>query len=220
MKKLALLSLISLPLATLAEDREWISYKTLIEDRRLDRFYAIPAAERDKLNLFVTIRPVNQNMKPSDVNLTVASAAGRQALPIAPDGRLSVVPNPKWISEDAKIWTNVPKGEKTSLGWDITTPLPEGVQWSYAAVMSSLDQSNRAIKKMAGALSLFVPKTNMVILKFARPAQLSIQSKDGVKLYTSDTRGQIKLKPDAALMKENPLMVASERPFEAELETD
>jgi hypothetical protein len=39
-------------------------------------------------------------------------------------------------------------------------------------------------------------------------------------VYASDAQGRIKLKPDDALMKENPVLVASERPFEAELDSE
>ena len=77
-----------------------------------------------------------------------------------------------------------------------------------------------AIKKMAGAFSMFAPSVKQVIFKFNKPAQLKIEAKDGVKLYNTDARNQIALKPNAAWLKENPVMTVSERPFEAELEGD
>ncbi|WP_300753511.1 hypothetical protein [Janthinobacterium sp.] len=47
----------------------------------------------------------------------------------------------------------------------------------------------------------------------SRPAQLTV----GSKVFNTDAKNQIKLKPYPVLLKDNPAMVLSERPFEAEL---
>ena len=206
--------------AASADEREWFTYKTLIENARLEKFYAIPAAERDKLNLYVTVKPVNKAIKANQIVLTVLHKGAREVLPLAPNYRMALVPNAQWLAEDAKIMTSLPSSEKSALGWDITTPLPEGAQWSYAGLMASVAQSNAAIKKMAGAFSLFAPKIGVLVFKFAKPAKLTIQASAGALQYSSDAKGEIRLKPDAALSKENPVMQASERPFEVELDTE
>ncbi|MYM26139.1 hypothetical protein GTP46_26255 [Duganella sp. FT135W] len=217
MKNLALLPLLLLSLAAHADEREWHPYKKLVEDLRLDKFYALPAAERDKVNLYLTIKPQNKNIKPSEVVLTVVHGSERQQLPaLSPDYRMAFVPNPKWMTDDTKILTSLPKEEKSKVDYDATTPLPEGLQWNYAPVMSSVGQMNQAIKKMAGALSMFAPSVKVVVFKFNHPAQLKV----GSAVFNTDAKNQIKLKPDSALLKENPLMVASERPFEAELDSE
>ncbi|MRX10754.1 hypothetical protein GJ697_23260 [Pseudoduganella sp. FT25W] len=215
MKKLALLPVLLLSLTAHADEREWVPYKKLVEELRFDKFYAIPAAERDKINLFVTIKPNNKSYKPSDVVLTVVQGSERQPLPpLSPDYRLALVPNAKWMTEDTKIMTSLPKGEKSAVSYLATTPLPEGLQWNYTPLMSSVAQMNQAIKKMAGALSMFAPSAKAVIFKFGHPAQLKV----GGTVYNTDAGNQIKLKPEAALLKENPLMVASERPIEAQVD--
>ncbi|MYM68270.1 hypothetical protein GTP45_15730 [Pseudoduganella sp. FT55W] len=217
MKKLALTPLLLLSLAAHADEREWVPYKKLVEDLRLDKFYALPAAERDKVNLYLTVKPKNKNYKPSDVVLTVVHGSERQPLPaLSPDFRMTLVPNPKWMTDDTKVMTSLPKEEKSQVGYDAITPLPDGLQWNYAPVMSSVGQMNQAIKKMAGALSMFAPSVKVVVFKFNHPAQLKV----GSTVYSTDTKNQIKLKPESALLKENPLMVASERPFEAELDSE
>jgi hypothetical protein len=215
MKKLLLLSLISPSLTAHADEREWVPYKKLVEDLRIDKFYALSASERDKVNLFVTVKPKNKNYKPSDVVLTVVHGGERQPLPpLSPDFRLTLVPNAKWLTDDTRIMTSLPKDEKSAVGWDAVTPLPEGLQWSYAPVMGSVAQMNQAIKKMAGALSMFAPSVKVVVFKFSKPAQLKV----GATVYNTDAKNQIRLKPESAWLKENPLMVASERPYEAELD--
>lgn len=217
MKKLALLPILLLSLTAHADEREWVPYKKLVEDLRIDKFYALPAAERDKVNLFITVKPKNKNYKPSDVVLTVVHGAERQPLPpLSPEFRMMIVPNPKWMSDDTKIMTSLPKKEKSAVGYDALTPLPDGLQWNYAPVMSSVGQMNQAIRKMAGALSMFAPSAKAVVFKFSKPAQLKV----GATAYNTDAKNQIRLKPDTALMKENPLMAASERPFEAELDSE
>ncbi|MFA9218149.1 MAG: hypothetical protein ACEQSK_13755 [Sphingomonadaceae bacterium] len=221
MKKLALLPLLVLSLHAHADEREWVPYKKLIEELRLDKYYAIPAAERDKLTMFVTIKPQNKTIKPSEVVLTVVDGDQRHPLPaLSPDFRMALTPNPKWMNGDIKILTSLPKSEKSAPGWDVTTPLPDGLQWPYAQVMGGVPQMNQAIKKMAGALSMFAPSVKVVVFKFNKPAQLKIDAKDGIKTYSTDAKLHIKLKPEASWLKENPLVIASERPYEAELDSE
>jgi len=217
MKKLALLPLLLLSLAAHADEREWVPYKKLVEELRLDKFYAIPAAERDKINLFVTVKPKNAKYQPADVVLTVVHGGERTLLtPLTSDYRMTLVPNPKWLSDDTKIMTSLPKDEKSAIDYDATTPLPDGTQWNYTPVMSSVAQMNQAIKKMAGALSMFAPSVKVVVFKFGKPAQLKV----GATVYNTDAKHQIKLKPESAWLKDNPLMVASERPIEARLDNE
>lgn len=198
-----------------AAEREWLPYKKLVEDLRLDRFYALPAAERDKVNLYLTIKPHNKSYKPSDVVLVAVRGNERMPLPaLSPDYRMTLVPDAKWMTADTKIMTTLPKEEKSTVGWDATTTLPEGLQWQYTPVMSSIGQMNQAIKKMAGMMSMFAPTAKVVVFKFSKPAQIKV----GATVHNTDARNQIRLKPDADLLKENPLMVASERPIEALLD--
>lgn len=211
--------LLALPLAASAEEREWMPYQKLVETIKLDRFYALPAAQRDKILLYALLNPVNKAIPMADVKLTVVHAGGRAPLPLDARGRALIVPNAKWLAEGAKIWTTLPKGEKMSLGFDLSAVVPESLQWNYASVMGSLPQANAAVDKVAGAFSLFVPKMKSVIFKFDKPAQMTIRAKGGEKRYASDAKNQIRLQGDADLLAENPQVTVSERPFEAEIDT-
>ncbi|HAT30016.1 MAG TPA: hypothetical protein DCW29_03935 [Janthinobacterium sp.] len=203
-----------------AAEREWMPYAKLVGTIKLDKFYALPPAARDKVSLYATVAPANKNIPLSELVLTVVHGAGRQALPITADGKLYIVPNPAWIREDAKIWTSLPKSEKVSVGFGMDALLPDGQQWQYSKLMGSVQQGNDLIKSQAGMLSIFMPTLRSVILKFAKPAQLRIEGKDGTKLYASDAKGWIRLKPESAWMREDPAMLVSERPVEAELDTE
>lgn len=222
MKKLAfaLPLLFALPAPAHAEDREWVPYKKIVEVVKLDKFFSLPAAERDKVKVYTRFLPQNKAIAPGSLKLTVVHADGKTPLPLDDKGRALLVPNPKWIAEDAKIWTNQPKDEKAGIGFDIGAVLPETLQWHYASVMGSVPQANAAIGKVAGALSMFAPTMKVVIFKFTRPAMLTIQAKGGDKRYATDNKQQITLKLDKALLAENPQVTLTEQPFEAEVDGD
>jgi hypothetical protein len=212
--------LLALPFTASAEEREWIPYQKLVETIKLDRFYALPAAQRDKVLVYALLRPTNKNIALADVKLTVVDGGARHPLPLDQRGRSLIVPNPQWLADDAKIWTTLPKGEKMSLGFDLGAVLPDSLQWDYASVMGSLPQANAAIGKVAGAFSLFMPKMASVIFKFGTPAQMTIHAKGGEQRYASDAKNQIRLKGDKALLAENPRVTLSEKPFDAEIDTE
>jgi hypothetical protein len=212
--------LLTLSCSARADEREWIPYQKLVETIKLDRFYALPAPQRDKVIVYTLLKPSNKAISPADVQLTVVHAGGRQPLPLDGRGRSLIVPNAKWLAEDAKIWTTLPKGEKMSMSFDLAAVVPASLQWNYASVMGSLPQANAAIGKVAGALSMFVPKMKSVIFKFGQPAQMTVHAKGGEKRYASDAKNQIRLQGDPDLLAENPPVTLTERPFEAEIDTE
>jgi hypothetical protein len=215
----SMLLLLALP-GYAAGEREWIPYRKLVETIKLDKIHALPPAERDKVLVYANLMPVNKSISPADVRLTVVDGASRTPLPLDASGRALVVPNRQWLADDAMIWTSLPTGEKMSLGFDLGAVLPEAAQWHYAAVMGSVPQANAAIGKVAGALRLFVPSMKSVIFKFDKPAQLTIKARSGDQRHASDARHHIRLKLDDGLLKDNPLVLLSERPFEAEIDSE
>ena len=44
---------------SMGADRKWITYDRLLEITRLDKFYAAPLAERDKVRILGTVKPNN-----------------------------------------------------------------------------------------------------------------------------------------------------------------
>jgi len=220
MKKLLLIGLLASACTAHAEEREWTTYKKFVESTRLDRFYALPASERDKLDFYLTVAPSNKKLKAADMNLTVVHGSARTALPLDGKSQLRMAPNPQWLAEDAKIMTTQAKGEKISVIYNLNAVVPEGTQWPYNKLMGSIAQGNAAISKVAGAFSMFAPTVKSVLLTFDKPSQLTIQSMSGTKRLLSDAKNKIRLSPEAALLKENPLVEMSARPLEAELDTE
>ncbi|GAA5016835.1 hypothetical protein GCM10025794_04870 [Massilia kyonggiensis] len=201
-----------------AAEREWLPYRKLVDVIKLDKFDALPPAERDKVILYAKLVPVNKAISPLDAGLVVVDGASRTPMPLDAAGRARMVLNPQWMAHDAQIWTSLPKGEKMRMGFDLGAVLPEATQWRYATVMGAIPQTNAAIGKVAGALSLFVPTMKSVIFKFDKPAQLTIKAAGGDKRYASDAKNHVRLKLDDAMLKENPLVEVSMRPLEAEID--
>ena len=220
MKKLLLIALLACAGAAHAEEREWTTYKKFVESIRLDRFYALPAAERDKLDFYLTVEPTNKKLKASDMNLMVVHAGIRTALPLDDKSHLRMAPSPQWLAEDARIMTSQVKGEKISVIYNLDAIVPEGTEWPYNKLMASVAQGNAAIGKVAGAFSWFAPTLKSVLLSFDKPSQLTIQSRNGTKRFLSDAKNKIRLPADPALLKENPLVEISSRPLQAELDTE
>ncbi len=217
---LALSLLMAFQTSAQAEERAWAPYRMLMETIKLDKLDALPAAEHDKVIVYATITPSNKNIKPSDVVLTLVHGSERQAFHVSADHKLNMPFKRTWFDDDAQIMINQPKGEKMGINFAIDAALPAGTQWSYASLMGSVKQSNALIKSQAGMLSLLVPSMKTVVLQFAKPAQLTIATKDGARTVSSDAKNAIRLKPEDALMRENPTMSVTERPLEAQLDTE
>jgi hypothetical protein len=214
---LACISLL-LALPVHAAEREWIPYRKLVDTIKLDKFDALPPAERDKVMLYAKLVPVNKALSPLDAGLVVVDGASRTPLPLDAHGRARMVLNPQWMAHDAQIWTSLPKGEKMRMGFYVGAVLPEAAQWRYATVMGAVPQTNAAIGKVAGAMSLFIPKMKSVIFRFDKPAQLTVKAASGDQRYASDAKHELKLKLDEDILKENPLVEWSARPVDAEID--
>jgi hypothetical protein len=212
--------LLPLTLSASAAEREWMPYRKLVETVKADKFHALPTGERDKVILYARLIPVNKAIAPPEAKLVVVDGASRTPLPLDASGRMRLVPNQQWLANDAKIWTSLPVGEKMRMSFDIGAVLPEATQWNYAAVMGAIPQANAGVGKVAGMLSMFVPTMKSLIFKFDKPAQLTIKARSGEQRYASDAKNQLRLKLDKDLLKENPLVAVSERPFEAEIDSE
>jgi hypothetical protein len=219
MKRIVLLTLLALSSQiVLAEDRVWIPYKKLVETVYLDKFGSAPLAQRDKVAMYLTVKPSNKAIKPGDVVITVAHKDGMLPLKVAQDGRLSMPYNAKWVNEGANLLINQVQGEKMAIGFGLNAQMPDGLEWKYASLLGSVAQSNALIKNAAGMLSMFAPKTKLVTLHFAKPAQVKLMVKGGTTTLSTNTKHAIEFTPDEALLLENPVMVLSERPLEASLD--
>lgn len=203
-----------------AEDREWVPLKRLMEITYLDRFYDVAPAQRDRVRIRGSMSPANKSINVADIVFTIASTQGKERVAVRADGSFDLAPSPKLLAENPMVWTSMPAGEKGSFGFSVYAVLPEAQKFAYADLMAGVKQTNAIIKAKAGLLSMLAPKMNGVVVRFAKPAQqtLQIASKDGVKTLTADAAGVIKLKLEDSLFTENPQVGLSERPLEVEID--
>lgn len=212
--------MLSLPAA--AADREWVPYKKFVETLYLDKFYNLPAEQKDKVRLRIKVAPENKNIKLSDLVLTINHSGAKDVLPIDADGVIDLVPNQAWIKEDAMIYTSLPKGEKLQVMSSFEAKMPDGLQTDYASLMGSVKQWNKLIKEYAGVLSFFAPTFVGVDFHYPKPAHQTVQvvTRSGTKNLAVDSKGDIELKLDDAMLAENPIVIMSERPAEIGMTTD
>ncbi|MES2299327.1 MAG: DUF2987 domain-containing protein [Pseudomonadota bacterium] len=222
MKQFLLIPLILLSTQVFADpiEREWAPYRKLAEAIKLDKFAAAPLRERDKVKLSAVLTPANKAIKAEDIVLTLVDGGAKHSFRVDAQHRVELPFNQKWFDNNALLMINQAKGEKMSISFSLDALLPAGEAWPYASLMGSVAQANDLIKSQAGMMSLLVPKIKSVALRFDHPAQLKIAAKSGVRVLATDAKNTIWLKPDDALMQENPLMTPSERPRAADLEND
>ncbi|MEI8325440.1 MAG: DUF2987 domain-containing protein [Betaproteobacteria bacterium] len=203
----------------MGEDREWISFNKLMEVTFLDKFYDSPAATRDKITMRGAMFPLNKEIKPSDVVLTIVHAEGRERTRVSADGTFDLRPSEKLTKANPMVYINMPKGEKASLQFGLYAVLPPGQSMSYVSLLGGVKQANDLVKAKAGLLRVFAPKFNGVELHFAQSAQQQLQiiSKGGVRTLTADAKGALALRLDEAVFSDNPQIILSERPFEVEI---
>lgn len=219
--KWAVFGALCLSVSAFAEDREWMPLNKLMESFYMDKFYATPLAQRDKVKARAVILLDNKAIKLSDVVLTIAHAAGKERITLAADGSFELNPSAKAIQENPMVYVNVPKGEKAGRGISMYATLPaHATQFSYEALMGGVAQANVLIRSQAGVMRMFVPKMTGVLVRFAKPGPhtLTIASKGGAKTFTTDAKGLIALKLEDSLLAENPLVTVSEPVLEAEID--
>lgn len=220
--KLTVIGALCLSVSAFAEDREWMHLNKLMESFYMDKFYATPLAQRDKVKARAVILLENKAIKPTDVMLTIAHAAGKERIALAADGSFELNPSAKAVQENPMVYVNIPKGEKAGRGISMYAVLPpQATQFSYEALMGGVAQANALIRSQAGVMRMFVPKMNGVLVRFAKPGPhtLTIASKGGPKTLTTDAKGLIAMKLDDAMLAENPVVTVSEPVLEAEIDT-
>ncbi len=204
--------LAALALQAQAQDREWKRLSEFMEITRMDKFLSAPPEQRDKVKLFGSVRPSNKAIKASDVVYTVVHAKGRERITVDATGNFDLAPFAKYLAEDPMILISLPEGEKASYGFAVEPVVPAGPSMAYVDLTGGVPQFNALIKAKAGAFSFMFPKFNAVVLRFAKPAQQTVQilAKEGNRTLTADAKGAITIPLDDKLFAENPKVLVSE----------
>ena len=79
----------------------------------------------------------------------------------------------------------------------------------YKDLFIVIEDFNRFVKKMAGAMSFFAPKTSALKFQFDQPATIEIPANTKTHRYNTDSDQAIEIKMSSKLMKVNPTVVFS-----------
>lgn len=187
---------------------------------QLDRFFQIAQElDQSKLQVRVYLYSHNPAVRPEDILLTIQSATkGMIPVHVATNGEILNFPVQKDLSqENPPIVVNQPKGTMQIL-LSANIPLPDGLTFQYSHLSDGAAEANRMIGEQAGMMSFMAPKSDGVVFYFkkssAGKATVTISSLTGPQTLTADGKGQIKLKIDDSLTKENPEVQLSEKPLQ------
>jgi hypothetical protein len=203
-------------------DREWITYARLLEITRLDRFQAVPPAERDKVRIVGMVTPKNPAIAPGSLVFTVVRGNERKRIPVNPDGSFDPAIDPAWIRDNPQVLTSMPEGEKAGFSFAALPVLPPGTRFDYAALMASVRQSNALVKSHAGWLRFMMPTFAGLSLVYpaGQAASATIHTAQGQHTVSADAQGVLRLPLDEALMRSHAQVSLSQRPQSADFLVD
>lgn len=124
----------------------------------LNLFYRIPAKDR---TLFGLAYYVQSNRPLSTVKIW--NAAGEY--PIGADGRINRLPSAEQLRRKEQVNVQAVDGASFGLDLELESKVAATTELDAAALKSSVDQSNRAIKGAAGVVRFAVPTMGRLVFK-------------------------------------------------------
>ena len=86
---------------------------------------------------------------------------------------------------------------------------PSSTMMPYKDLFIVIEDFNQFVKRMAGAMSFFAPKTSALKFQFDQPATIEIPANTKTHRYDTDSDQAIEIKMSSSLMTENPTVVFS-----------
>ena len=86
---------------------------------------------------------------------------------------------------------------------------PSSTMMPYKDLFIVIEDFNQFVKKMAGAMAFFTPKTSALKFQFDQPATIEIPTNTKTHRYDTDSDQTIEIKMSSSLMTENPTVVFS-----------
>lgn len=175
------------------------------------------AVDQSKLDMRVVVSSNNKAVRPSDISLRIQSAVkGVIPLSLSTNGQFLNFPRQEELRrENPSIIANQPRGT-LNLSVSMGLVIPDELTFRYSRLGEGVAEVNKAIKAQAGMMSWLAPTPKGVIFSFpkasAGTAKIEIALVAGRRTFTADANGQIKLKLEKALLKENPAVEVSEKP--------
>ena len=126
----------------------------------LDTYLALPPDQRSGFALSYRFKAPGAQTPP---RLYLLRGAEQIVLPIAPDGRVELLPALADLKARAHVLMQAPEGVKVSETLDLMATQPLRADYAATDFNVGLEQVNRAVKKIAGPFSLMAPKMTKVV---------------------------------------------------------
>ena len=208
--------------ATLASaapvDRPWTRYNELLGMLKMDKFYATPLAQRDKVIMLGGITPNDPAVARKDVVFTIVDGAERKRIPVNTDGSFEIPFNAAWVKSNPEVLTTIPAGQKAKFGFSAVPVKPHSTQLDYASLMGGVPQVNAIIKAQAGVLRFMLPTLVGVTLQFPKESHATVAL--GATRIAADASGLVKLRLDKAMLAANVPVTLSELPVSTDFLED
>jgi hypothetical protein len=122
----------------------------------LDKYFALPPAQRDRFVMGYTFR---KDGKPAaDLKGWIIQAGGRrEPLALGPDGRVLRLPTAAEL-QSAMLALDVPEGVKMGVTLDLLPSVPPAREMAARDLSLAIDQANAGMAKAAGLLSFATPR--------------------------------------------------------------
>jgi len=197
-----------------AADRDWTSYNDLLHITRLDKFYAAPAMQRDKVRVLGTMTPKNPAIAPSSIVFTVIHGEEKKRVEVGADGTFDPAIDAQWAKDNPRVITNMPPGEKAGFSFALVPLVPPGLQLDYAMLMASVQQSNALIRSQAGLLRFMLPTFTGIQMQYrsGQVTSVRISSDQGERTLSTDATGLLRLPLDEVLLRSNSQVTLQQRP--------
>ena len=123
----------------------------------LEAFLKLPPAERSRIKLSYAL--LREGKRAAGVKATLIETNGvRTPLPIDSEGRFERTPTLAQLQAKAQISFEVPANTKLGSTMLLDPVLKPAVEYEARELVATIDGSNRAIRKAAGAMAMMAPQ--------------------------------------------------------------
>ena len=200
-----------------------------------DIWQLINGVDKSKLLVYASLYSRREGVRPADLHLDIPSATkGPILVGLGTNGLITDFPHDETLRrENPMITVNESDDALTFSVW-ATMPIPDNLTLRYQQLDDVVVETSTTIAKAKKALIRpgYVGYVNYMQWLFSSPweyrvrgvtfqfskagaekATVQITSVAGVKTYRADVNGQVKLRLDEALLRENPTIKVSEKPL-------
>ena len=135
----------------------------------LDTYLDLPPEQRSGVVLSYRFQTTGTQVAP---RLFLLRGAEQIVLPVAADGRVELLPSLADLKARVHVLMQAPEGAKVSESLDLMSAQPLRADYAATDFNVGLEQVNRAVKKIAGPLSLMAPKMTKVVFVGAGSGEL------------------------------------------------